>query len=75
MKRRYKAWSDEELKRLAAIVAAGGSPVRAAAALKRRIASCQNQARKMGTPFKSLLITRKAVRERCAAAERELARG
>jgi len=35
MNRRYACWIDDELKRLAAIVAAGGAPLRAAAALKR----------------------------------------
>jgi len=59
------------LKRLVEIVAAGGTAVRAAAALKRTIASCRNQARKMGTPFRSAHTARKEMREKCAAAERE----
>jgi hypothetical protein len=71
---RTQAWSDDEVKRLSAIIAAGGSPVRAAAALNRKIISCQNQARKMGTPFMQLSVRRRMIKEKCAAAERELAR-
>jgi hypothetical protein len=74
MKVRTQPWSDEELKRLGAIVAAGGSPVRAAAALNRKIIGCQAQARKMGMPFTLLSVRRRMIREKCAAAERELAR-
>ena len=70
MKRLRSAWSDEDLKRLAEIVAAGGTAVRAAAALKRRIISCQNQANKMGTPFKNVLTVRKEMKVKFAAAER-----
>ena len=74
MKVRTQPWSDDELKRLSAIVAAGGSPVRAAAALNRKIIGCQAQARKMGMPFKLLSARRRMLREKCAAAERELVR-
>jgi len=56
---RKRPWSDADVERLAAIVTAGGTPIRAAAALKRRIASCQLQARKMGTPFTLKHIIRK----------------
>jgi hypothetical protein len=74
MKVRTQPWSDEELKRLEAIVAAGGSAVRAAAALNRKIIGCQAQARKMGMPFTLPSVRRRMIREKCAAAERELAR-
>jgi hypothetical protein len=74
MKVRTQPWSDEELKRLGAIVAAGGSPVRAAAALNRKIIGCQAQARKMGMPFTLLSVRRRMIKEKCAAAERELVR-
>jgi hypothetical protein len=74
MKVRTQPWSVEELERLGAIVAAGGSPVRAAAALNRKIIGCQTQARKMGMPFKLLSVRRRIIKEKCAAAERELAR-
>ncbi len=50
--------------------ACGGTPIRAAAALKRRIASCQLQARKMGTPFPLKHIIRKKTKAKCEAAER-----
>jgi hypothetical protein len=67
------AWSDAELKRLAEIVASGATPLRAAAALKRNLLSCKNQARKLGTPFTPLWKIRKAIREKCEAAEKDLA--
>jgi hypothetical protein len=44
VKKRNREWTDEDLNRLAAIVAAGGTPARASAALSRSIASCQIQA-------------------------------
>ena len=65
---RKRPWSDAEVARLA--TAAGGTPIRAAAALNRRIASCQLQARKMGTPFPLKQIIRKHTKEKCEAAER-----
>jgi hypothetical protein len=71
---RKSPWSENDLQRLAAIIAAGGTAMRASAALKRRIASCQLQARKMGTPFTLQHINRKHTKEKCEAAERELAR-
>jgi hypothetical protein len=54
-------WTEEELKQLAAIAAAGGTPFRAAARLKRGMISCQIQARKMGVPFQHLKIRRKKI--------------
>jgi hypothetical protein len=74
MRVRTQPWSDDELKRLGAIAAAGGSPVRAAAALNRKIIGCQAQARKMGIPFTLLSVRRRMIKDKCAAAERELAR-
>jgi hypothetical protein len=61
-------WTDDDLKRLAAIVAAGGTPLRASAALRRSIAACRNQARKIGTPFTPMQIARKTIKAKCAAA-------
>jgi hypothetical protein len=55
-------WTDDDLKRLAAIVAAGGTPLRASAALRRSIATCRNQAKKIGTPFTPMQIVRKNIR-------------
>jgi GcrA cell cycle regulator len=68
------ARSDQELKRLGEIVASGATPLRAAATLKRNRLSCKNQARKLGTPFTPLWKMRKAIRAKCAAAEKDLAR-
>jgi len=74
MRSRYGKWSEEELKQLAAIVAAGGTPFRAAAKFKRSIQSCRSQARKMGVPFENLQIKRRNILAKCAAAEKALAR-
>jgi hypothetical protein len=55
-------WSAEEIQHLADLVE-GASPVRAAAALGRRMISIQNMARKIGKPFADV---RKVKRERLA---------
>jgi len=57
MNRRYACWTDDELKRLAAIVAAGGTPLRTAAArnLVRHSRQCGSREKK--------------IREKCAEAE------
>ena len=74
MKSRKSKWSEEELKQLAEIVAAGGTPLRAAAKLKRNMTSCRIQARAIGLPFSPLRVRQKNLRQKCAAAERQLAR-
>ena len=74
MKSRKSKWSEEELKQLAEIVAAGGTPLRAAAKLKRNMTSCRIQARAIGMPFSPLRVRQKNLRQKCAAAERQLAR-
>lgn len=63
-------WTDTELKQLAALAASGGTALRAAAKFKRSIVSCRSQARKMGTPFTHVRITRMNNRVKCEAAER-----
>jgi GcrA cell cycle regulator len=70
---RTHCWSDEELMKLAAVIASGGSALRAAAALNRRVRSCQRQAQKMGTPFKPLKLVRRTIKEKCEEAAREAA--
>jgi hypothetical protein len=65
-----RPWTDPELEQLSALVAGGGTALRAAAKFKRSIISCRSQARKMGTPFTHVRITRMNVRARCEAAER-----
>jgi hypothetical protein len=70
MKSRKTKWSEEELKQLAEIVAAGGTPLRAAAKLNRNMTSCRIQARVMGTPFAPLRVRRKILLQKCAAAEK-----
>jgi hypothetical protein len=74
VKKRNREWTDEDLNRLAAIVAAGGTPARASAALGRSIASCKIQACRMDTPFVPLHIRRREILAKCAAAERALVR-
>ena len=74
MKSLKSEWTEEELKQLAAIVAAGGTALRAAAKFNRRIASCRSQARKMGVPFENSKIRRKNILAKCAAVEKELSR-
>ena len=74
MKSRKSKWSEEELKQLAEIVAAGGTPLRAAAKLKRNMTSCRIQARAMGMPFSSLRVRQKNLRQKVAAAEKQVAR-
>jgi hypothetical protein len=74
MRAQKGAWTDDQLKQLAAIVASGGTAFRAAAKFKRSIQACQNQARLMGTPFAPLSTRRRNILEKCAAAERALGR-
>jgi hypothetical protein len=72
MRARKSEWTDDELKQLGAILAAGGTAFRAAAKFKRSINACRNQARVMGTPFEPLYVRRRNIPAKCAAAEREL---
>jgi hypothetical protein len=67
VKLRKSEWSEEDLKQLAAIVAVGGTPLRAAAKFKRTMASCRKQARKIGVPFADSRIRRKEMLAKSAA--------
>jgi hypothetical protein len=51
-------WTEAEDERLKALVAQGASVARAAAALKRTIASVRTHARALGCPFPPLRVTR-----------------
>jgi hypothetical protein len=51
-------WTKEEDERLRALVAEGASVVKAAAALKRKIASVRARARALGCPFPPLRVVR-----------------
>jgi len=73
MRVRRRKWTDEEINKQMAIVAAGGTPARASAALKRSMASCQNQAGAMGKPFVPARTRRRNFSAKCAAAEKESA--
>jgi hypothetical protein len=70
MTARKSEWTDDELKQLASIAAAGGTAFRAAARFKRSINACRNQARAMGTPFEPLHVRRRNIVAKCAAAEK-----
>jgi hypothetical protein len=72
MKSRKSIWSEEDSRELAAMVAAGTTPFRAAVRLNRSTSSCQIQARKLGKPFENSKIRRKNILEKCAAAEKAL---
>jgi len=74
MRAHGSVWTDDDLERLAAIVAAGDTPLRASAALRRSIAACRNQAKRIGTPFTPMQIIRQNIKAKCAAAEKALAR-
>jgi hypothetical protein len=74
MRQRKREWTDDELKQLVAIVAAGGTAFRAAAKFKRSIGVCRQQARAIGTPFETLRVRRKRILAKCAAAEKALTR-
>ena len=67
-----RAWSEADLKKLAAIIAIGGTALRAAAALKRSSASCKTQARRLGTPFTPVWKVRKEIREKCTLAKKPM---
>jgi hypothetical protein len=67
-----RPWTEDELKQLSALVAAGGTALRAAARFKRSIISCRSQARKIGAPFTHVRITRMNMRAKCAEAEKRL---
>jgi hypothetical protein len=69
MRARKREWTDDELKQLVAIVAAGGTAFRAAAKFKRSISVCRNQARVMGTPFEPLYVRQRNILAKCVAAE------
>jgi hypothetical protein len=58
-----KQWTSEETEKLRKLVESGASPIRCAAALKRRVASVRLQARKIGTPFPSRRDVTKALKQ------------
>jgi hypothetical protein len=70
MRARKREWTDDELKQLVAIVAAGGTAFRAAAKFKRSISVCRNQARVMDTPFEPLYVRQRNILAKCVAAEK-----
>jgi hypothetical protein len=68
MRSRKTDWTDQELKQLSGLATAGGTAFRAAAKFNRSVASCRNQARKLGTPFTPLRVVRMNIRAKCAEA-------
>lgn len=65
-----RVWTDQERSRLLELIASGASPMKCAAALKRRVASVRKQAREMGHPFPSIHQFRRGLKEAAASAER-----
>jgi hypothetical protein len=55
------SWTENDLKKLEALLDAGASARRAAAALNRSVATVQSQARKSGRLFSTMRETRKKV--------------
>jgi hypothetical protein len=66
-----RIWDEEQVTRLQSLIASGASVLRAAAALRRSQTSVQIQARKLGTPFPTMLEARR----RRAAKEAEALNG
>lgn len=58
-----KTWSDPERLRLKQMIEAGASPLKCAAALKRKLNSVRKQAHSIGTPFPDLRVVRRRQRE------------
>ena len=51
------------MQRLASLIATGATPARASVVLKRTVAACQVQARKMGMPFQDIRIKRRLLKK------------
>lgn len=66
-----RTWMPEQLEELRALVTAGASPARAAARLKRSIASVQIKAKDEGFPF----VDRRIVKRQQRKLEAESRRG
>ena len=71
MTKSCRPWDTEQISRLQTLIASGASVLRAAAALRRSQTSVQIQARKLGTPFPTMLEARR----RRAAKEAEAIKG
>ena len=57
--RKNKDWTDDDTARLKALIASGGSPIRAAAMFDRSITGIRAVARKLGMPFPTTRDVRK----------------
>lgn len=60
-------WTDKDIQLLQQFLNSGATPVRAAAALNRTLASVKNRARMLGTPFPAERKMRKIREARYAA--------
>jgi hypothetical protein len=58
-----KPWTDLERQKLKHMIEAGASPLKCAAALKRKLNSVRKQAHIIGTPFPDLRTVRRRQRE------------
>ena len=71
-KRADMVWSADDCERLIEAVETGVSPIRAATMFGRTVMAVQNQARKLGKPFPTILERRRNLREKISAAESRL---
>jgi hypothetical protein len=55
-------WTDEDNQRLSGMAASGISAARASAVFGRPLTSIRNQARKLGTPFESVMAVKSRLR-------------
>jgi hypothetical protein len=59
MRKTKVSWSNEDNERLKALVAAGGTAIRAAGVFNRSTAAVKTRARNLGTPFPPIRVARK----------------
>ncbi|GIQ75359.1 hypothetical protein BraRD5C2_38000 [Bradyrhizobium sp. RD5-C2] len=65
---RYRKWTDEEIERLKAMIAAGASATRIAVALRRPIESVYDRARRLGLRLPTRTEERRRARNLLAPA-------
>jgi predicted lipid-binding transport protein (Tim44 family) len=64
-----RAWTDEEIEKLKALLAAGASVTRCSAALNRASTGVRMQARKLGISVKGIRASKRISNAKIAAAE------
>jgi hypothetical protein len=64
-----RPWSEADREKLKHMVEAGASPLKCAAAVRRKLASVRKQAHQIGSPFPDVRAVRRRQREAEAAAQ------